>query len=124
MTKMVSLKKTAAERKAEQKARDAGPSTEPYDDDGGLTVHLDHDHLTKMGVGGDLKNGHKVKFNGEGHVEMAESRSTPEGERHSARVRFTKGSMEHEAPEEEGGERGEIRGEINKAYDKGGERVT
>lgn len=31
MPKLVSLKKSAAQRKAEQKAREAGPSTAPYD---------------------------------------------------------------------------------------------
>lgn len=118
MTRMVSLTKTAAERKAEKAAREAGPSTSPYEgDDGGISVHLDHDHLTKMGVGGELKNGHKVNFSGEGHVEMAESRSTPQGDQHSARVRLTKGKMEHEAPEDDQGE-SDIHGDLSKSYDK------
>lgn len=123
MVKMVSLKKSAADRKAEKTAMGSTATPEAgYPEDQGVSVHLDHHHLMKMGVGGDLKSGHKVSLEGEGTVERSETRSTPEGERHSASIRLHRGGIEHEG-EEKAEERGEIRTEIQKAA-AGSERAA
>jgi len=46
---------------------------------------------------GRLKSGHPVAFHGRGVVERSESRSTDEGERHSATLRLHHGAVEHHA---------------------------
>lgn len=83
--KVVALKRSASDRKAEE---DGGGFVSP-DDDGGISIHLSHHHLKKMGLDGELKSGHKVKLRGHGHVEESESRSGKDGERYSARLRLT-----------------------------------
>jgi hypothetical protein len=117
MVKMVSLKKSSADRRAEKDA--LGSPTVPYvpAEDQGVTVNLDHHHLMNMGVEGGMKSGHKVDFHGTGTVERSETRSTPEGDKHSATLRLHRGAIEHE-PEEKEEEKGEIRTEISKAHDK------
>ena len=69
MVKMVSLKKSAADRRVEKDA--LGSPDVPYvpAEDEGVTVNLDHHHLMKMGVGGGMKSDHKVEFHGTGDVE-------------------------------------------------------
>jgi hypothetical protein len=116
MTKMISLKKTAADRDAEKKAMgEGGPGTRANpEDDGGVTLHLEHHHLQKMGVGGGLKSGHKVELSAAGHVEHSETRSTPQGERNSARLRLTKMGVEHET--DHGEERKDLRNEIEQVH--------
>jgi hypothetical protein len=119
MVNMVSLKKSVADRRAEKDAL-GSPETISADsrpEDEGISVNLDHHHLMKMGVGGGMKSGHKVEFGGTGTVERSETRSTPEGERHSATIRLNRGGMEHEG-EEKAEERGEIKTEIMSAHDK------
>jgi hypothetical protein len=117
MVKMVSLKKSAADRRAEKDA--LGSKDVPYvpAEDKGVMVNLDHHHLMNMGVGGGMKSGHKVTFHGTGTVERSESRSTPQGEKHSATLRLDRGGIEHEPAEGEE-ERGEIKTEIMSAHDK------
>lgn len=117
MTKMVSLKKSAADRRAEKDAMGSRDVVSVPAENEGVTVNLDHHHLMNMGVGGGMKSGHKVSFNGTGTVERSESRSTPEGERHSATLRLDRGGIEHEGDEAEE-ERGEIKTEIMSAHDK------
>ncbi len=120
MTKMVSLKKTSADREAEKKAMgESGPGVNSNPEDaGGIMIHLEHDHLKKMGVGGGLKSGHKVELSAAGHVEHSETRSTPEGERHSARLRMTRMGVEHET--DHGEERKDLRNEIEKVHGETG----
>jgi hypothetical protein len=117
MVKMVSLKKSAADRRAEKDA--LGSPATPYvpAEDQGVTVNLDHHHLMNMGVGGGMKSGHKVTLHGTGTVERSETRSSKDGDRHSATLRLDRGSLEHE-PEEGEAERGEIKTEIMSAHDK------
>lgn len=86
MPPLKSIQMTATERKAQQKRFS---EAQPYVDDGGVTMHLDHDHLTKMGVGGNLKSGQKVRIGGMGEVRSSETRSDNGGDRHSATVRLT-----------------------------------
>ena len=64
-----------------------------------MTVNLDHQHLMNMkGSDGELmglpylKSGNDVEFAGRKIVERSETRSTPEGERHSATLRLQKGA--------------------------------
>ena len=52
---------------------------------------------TARAVNGDLKSGDALHFHGHGTVEKSETRSSPDGDRHSATVRFHHGAVEHEA---------------------------
>jgi hypothetical protein len=113
--KVVALKRSASDRKAEE---EGGGFVSP-DDDGGISIHLSHHHLKKMGLDGDLKSGHKVKLRGHGHVESSESRSEKGGERYSARLRLTHaGADGHGEPDadDKKTEREGRRSDIEKAY--------
>jgi hypothetical protein len=114
---MVSLKKSAADRRAEKDALgEPGLATIPEEDEG-VRVNLDHHHLMKMGVGGGMKSGHKVDFSGSGSVERSETRSTPQGERHSATIRLNRGGIEHEGDKAGGDEdRQSIKGDLEKSF--------
>lgn len=120
--KLVSLKKSAGERKADEKD---GMVSGPYGGDDGVTVHLEPHHLEKLGLGGKLKSGHKFKIEGRGHVEESESRSGKEGERHSARLRITHAGVEHKDADgdndgdmdERGAEKSKRNADIAKAYE-------
>lgn len=120
MAKMVSLKKSAADRRAEKDA--LGSRDIPYvpAEDQGVTVNLDHHHLMNLKgsdgepLAGRMKSGNDVEFHGRGTVERSETRSTPEGERHSATLRLSKGAIEHEPSSDD--ERTELKGEIAKNY--------
>lgn len=110
MARMVSLKRSKSESKG-----DAVPSG----DNDGISVHLDHHHLTKLGVGGNLKSGDQVDFAGRGHVEHSSTTTDKDGERHSATVRLHKGTLDHEAQERDGeGERGQLRSELMATHEK------
>lgn len=117
MVKMVSLRKSAADKRAEKDS--LGVPASPADDGGDLRVHLDHHHLTKLGVGGGLKSGHKVSFSGEGTVESSSTRSENGEDRHSATLRLNKGGVEHEGDmERDAEERAGLRNEIEKIHGK------
>lgn len=107
MARMVSLK---------SKPREKGSEIAQYPgDDDGVSVHLDHDHLTKLGVGGNLKSGDKVEFAGRGHVEHSSTTTDKDGERHSATIRLHKGTLDHDPAERDNeNERAELRNEITK----------
>jgi len=116
MTKMVSLKKSAADRRTEKDALgETAAVVDESPEHEGIAVHLEHHHLMKLGVGGALKSGHKVELHGAGTVERSETRSTKDGERHSATIRLHKGAIEHEADRDE--ERDNLRSEIAKNTD-------
>lgn len=125
MVKMHNLRRTKADVEAEKKAAGGGkkgrdePATAyvPPEDDG-ARFDLDHHHLTKMGVNGDLKSGDTVHFQGHGTVERSETRSSPEGDRHSATIRFHKGGVDHEATDRDGDARADIRKDVAKAAEK------
>lgn len=120
MVKMVSLKKSAADRRAEKDAMGSSDVVSVPAENEGVTVNLDHHHLMNMGVGGGMKSGHKVAFNGTGTVERSETRSGKDGDRHSATLRLDKGGMEHEGDKAE--PRAELKGELRKAVE-GSERA-
>ena len=109
MSKMVNLKRPKSDRKGD------GAEVAAYPGDDGVSVHLDHHHLTKLGVGGALKSGDQVEFVGRGHVEHSSTTTDKEGERHSATIRLHKGALEHEPAKDE--ERDELKGELAKNYD-------
>jgi hypothetical protein len=113
MVKVVSLKKTTAEKAVEKKA--LGTSTGAYEgpDSDGASVHLDHDHLTKMGHHGNLKSGDKLEMTARGYVESSESRSGKDGERHTARIRLTHMGIDHKPQED----REEMRRDVESSYD-------
>lgn len=124
MVKVVSLKRSATERKAERESlgmpheATAGDSPE----DRGIAVQLEHHHLQKMGVGGALKAGDKVHFTGHGEVEHAESRSDKRGERHSARLRLHRGGVDHESAKSDGDGDSDIKRDLKSSYDSSEKR--
>ena len=108
--KMVSLKRPKSDGD-----KDGSQISAAYPGDDGVSVHLDHHHLTKLGVGGNLKSGDKVEFAGRGHVEHSSTTTDKDGERHSATVRLHRGALEHDGAERDNdSERGELRNEITK----------
>ena len=122
MVKMVSLKKSAADRR-EEKATLGSPDV-PYvpAEDEGVTVNLDHHHLMNLKgsdgepIAGRMKSGNDIEFHGRGTVERSETRSTKDGERHSATLRMHRGAVEHEADQD--GEREGLKNEIAKNVGK------
>lgn len=117
MVKMVNLKKSSSDRKAEKSADGMILPTAMAPDDEGLRLDLDHHHLAKLGVHGDMKSGDPVEFHGRGVVEHSETRSSDEGEKHSATIRMHKGAIDHEAPRgEPERDKTEIRGDLEKSY--------
>jgi hypothetical protein len=117
MVKMVKLEKSAADKRADNDAAGSPKIIDVPDEHSGVTVNLDHHHLMKMGVGGGLKAGHKVEFSGRGTVLRSESRSTDQGERHTATLHMTHGGMEADGPKDE--DREGLRSEITKLAEKG-----
>lgn len=102
MARMVSLKRPKPDK------ADTTERAQPYPEDEGMHVHLDHHHLDRMGLGGKLKAGDKVKFSGEGRVERSETSSGNDGDRHSATLRLHKGGVDHDEAEEYDSPRGEL----------------
>jgi len=106
MPAMVSLKRSKADLKAQQE-RTASPVAWSDPDKQGVRLELEHHHLMNLKgadgqpIAGQLKSGNRVAFQGAGTVERSESRSTPEGERHSATIRLHRGAVQHSAPKRE-----------------------
>jgi hypothetical protein len=116
MVQMVSLKKSKADQEAEKESLgSAGEVMSDYDH--GVSVHLSHHHLKKLGVGGGLKSGHKVELHGKGVVEHTSSTSSgKDGETHSATIRLHRAHLEHEIPRGGDEEKRDVRGDLEKAY--------
>jgi hypothetical protein len=115
MVKMVSFKKTAADKREEKDAL-GEPQTATADFDHAVTMHLDHHHLAKLGISSGMKSGEKCEFHGRGVVENSHTSSDKGGDRHSATLRFSHGWMDHEAPRGGDEERRSVRGDLEKAY--------
>jgi|HubBroStandDraft_5_1064220.scaffolds.fasta_scaffold73739_4 hypothetical protein len=98
MPKMVSLQKPKA-AKSNRGAEVARPWSDP--DNKGVRVELEHHHLMALKgkdgkpIAGRLKSGHEVVLHGRARVERSESRSTEDGERHSATLRIHHGAVDH-----------------------------
>lgn len=81
MAKMVDLKRTAAERKAERAKYDK-PGHIGGDDYGyGLTVRLDHEHLKKLGITKMPKAGDVLHLHSKAHVKSTSEHSEDGGDR-------------------------------------------
>jgi hypothetical protein len=128
MVKMSNLRRTAVDVKAEKsalgekKGSDSPSAYVPPEDDG-ARFELEHHHLMKMGLGGNLKSGDEMEFHGKGTVEKSETRSSPEGDRHSATVRFHHGGVDGEFKSGDGEERKALRSDLEKAHGKAEERA-
>lgn len=126
MVKMHNLRRTATDIKAEKSAlgKDSEHAYVPPEDDG-ARFELEHHHLTKLGIGGDLKSGDTLHFHGHGTVEKSESRSSPEGDRHSATIRFHHGAIDHERSkgDEAEGKSG-LRNELEQVHGKVEEKAS
>ena len=127
MVKMHDLRRTKADVAAEKKA--LGGENKAVDhymppEDDGVRVDLEHHHLMKLGVGGGMKSGQEIEFHGKGTVEKSETRSTPEGERHSATVRVHHGNVDGEFKSGDGEERKALRSDLEKAHGKAEEKTS
>ena len=78
-TKMIDMKRTAAERKARDKMYEGkiGGEDYPY----GLGVSLDHDSLTKLGIHDLPKVGSKIMLHAHAHVKSAREESREGGQK-------------------------------------------
>ena len=127
MVKMHDIRRSATDVKAEKKAlgRESEAAYVPPEDDG-ARFELEHHHLTKMGLNGDLKSGDTLHFHGHGTVERSESRSSPQGERHSATIRFHHAGAEHEGADESrsGGKGKDLRNELEQVHGKVAEKAS
>jgi hypothetical protein len=123
MVKMHDIRRTATDVKAEKKAlgRDSETAYVPPEDDG-ARFELEHHHLTKMGLNGDLKSGDTVHFHGHGTVERSETRSSPDGDKHSATLRFHHAGAEHEPVNGEA--RKDLRNELEQVHGKVAEKAS
>jgi hypothetical protein len=133
MVKMNDLRRTKADVSEDKKAlgvkRDGGQANSAPDvyvppEDEGARMEFEHHHLEKMGVHGDLKSGDTVHFNGHGTVERSESKSSTDGDRHSATIRFHHGGVDHEMKSGGGEERMALRSDIEKAHGKAEEKAS
>lgn len=125
MVKMHNLRRTAADVKAEKAAlgsknKDIEPYVEPEDD--GVRVDLQHHHLEKLGLGSALKSGDSLQLQAHGTVEKSETRSSPEGDRHSATIRLHHGNVDHEGDEAEG--KSGLKEDLKEAYGKSEEKAS
>lgn len=104
--KMVSLKRSAADKKAEKDAR-AEPSG--IDDSmDGADLHLEDHHMEKMGISPTLPHGHPITLHAEGTIHR--SSDGPEGGRMTIHVH--KAGADYDEPQAE--REGSLRGEIEK----------
>lgn len=77
MAKLVDLKRTKQEREKHSKPEPYKGEDYPY----GLTVHLDHDALEKLGIKNLPKAGGKVMLHAHAHVKSTEDRNEDGGKR-------------------------------------------
>jgi hypothetical protein len=112
MTKMVSLKKSKADRGEEKDALASPGIASVASEHEGVHVNLDHHHLKNLGVEKGMKAGDKVDFHGRGTVQRFDTHDDKSGTRQSATLHFDKGAIEHEADRDE--ERDDLKNEIVK----------
>lgn len=110
MAKMVDLKRTAAEQKAEREKYDK-PGRIGGDDYGyGLTVRLDHEHLKKLGITKMPKAGDVIHLRSKAHVKSTSEHSEDGGDRKHMELELRHMSLGAQADddntggEEDGGE--------------------
>lgn len=122
MLTMTNMRRTAAERKAENDgdgmpgSGSGRPAAPPERDD--VEVRLEHHHIQKLGLDGPLPHGTKVEFGG--HGEVADS-GTTEGylngaPHHHMTIRLRRAGVDQgDRPDDR---RGELRGDIQEAADR------
>lgn len=116
MVKMVSLKRTKDDKSAENRSG-AMPSTIDDSPDG-ADLHLEGDHLKKMGIDSTLPHGHKIRIEGEGTVHR--SSDGPEGGRMS--IKLHKAGAEYDEPREK--RDASLRDELKKNTKDADEKVS
>lgn len=77
--KMVHMARTAAEKKAEREKYDKPGSLGGEDYGYGLTLHLDHNHLKKLGIDKLPKAGTKLHIHAKAHVKSVGDNSRDDG---------------------------------------------
>lgn len=91
MAKMVHMVRTAADKKAEKKKYNTMPGGDSEDYPYGLSVSLNHDSLTKLGMTGPLpKVGSKIPLTAHAHV-----KSTSEENRNGRKERRMELELRH-----------------------------
>lgn len=110
--KMHALKMTAAEKKAKESDMAGGEYKEPE----GIEIHINHDHLQKLGMKNLPKHGDEIEIHGKGHVIDSGSGEDVHGNpANHARVRVTHmGLMNHTDAEDAGGSAGDLKQELFK----------
>lgn len=111
MVKMVTMKRTAADKGAEGDA--LGMPGRGTDRDG-VRVNLDHDHIQSMKMDAPLPHGTKVEFGGKGEVVESGTHEGPDGPRHHMTILLKRAGVDHaeDGPEER---REGLRGDIESA---------
>ena len=95
MVKMVSMKRTKANREAENEGDGRTSALSPSfrdPEDNGVVIHLHPHHAAKLGMGEPLPVGHKIEFGGTGTV--TESHSDERG--HRLTMTMDRAGVEHE----------------------------
>lgn len=113
MVKMVNLKRTASERKAED---DAGGMDHLSENEDGADLHLRGEHIKRMDEKGELEapmnslpHGHPVEFSGHGTVHRTSD--GPEGG--NVHIKVHKLGMDYDEPNE--AKHGSIRDDLEKS---------
>lgn len=93
---MKHMKLSAKETKAQHDVRPAKGNQYPW----GLSMHLEHDSLAKLGVKGAPKAGTVMEFRAKAHVSSSSSSSEKggKGPRHSASLQITHLEVDPRAP--------------------------
>jgi hypothetical protein len=109
MVKMVSMKETKTERKADDKSLAGAPLAA----NDGVMLHLEHHHLAHMGIDGTLPHGTAINFAGKGEVRSSGTHNGPDGPRHHMTIALHKAGMEEaDGPDDK---RDALRGDIARA---------
>lgn len=114
MVKMVSLKRTEAERKVEEK----GGAGITHGDLGGegIHIHLQDHHVKKLGLHGNVESGRHVTVHGKGKVVDSHTTDRDGKKRKSLTIHLHEMGIDHgETAEEEHKER---KADVEEAYSK------
>lgn len=122
MVAVANMRRTAAERKAENESDGAisenasRPTSPPERDD--IEIRLEHHHIKALGLDGPLPHGTKVDFAGDGEVADSGTREAyADGKpQHHMTIRLRRAGVE--AGERPDAKRAGIRGDIEDAADK------
>lgn len=113
MVKMVSLRRTAADR---AESSDALGIPGNVDGPDSFDVHMDHNHLKKLGLDMPLPHGHEITLHAKGELVSSHMHDVDGEPRHSATFRFSHAGVEHEAPSGDG--HSDIREDLGNSYER------